>query len=315
MERSAAGVLVGRDGWLYWIGRKGEVAALYADTPATRRLLRRWARRVARRAAQAEALGARYVQIVVPEKIAVHDEGLSEPWPDIVRPPCVRLAVLQPVYVLDLLAPLRAARDAGPVYLHTDTHWTHLGYRTAYRVLCEALAAPIAPTTLVGEIVPDRFTFDLGGKLSPPESETYEVYHFPRRAARVEANSLVRLRESGQALRTTGLFVGSRVVLRNPEAPDSRRLVLFGDSYTFDQGSRITAFLAESFAEVHAIWSADVDWTYVASVKPDLIVCETAERFLRRVPRDRIRIDALAERRVKRALRPTWRARLENWLR
>ncbi len=318
MARDGTGVLQGRDGWLYWVGRKGEVPALYADTPRSRRLLARWARLIEARAARAEGLGTRYLQGIVPEKLAVHDDGVPEPLPGLADPPCARLArrveARRPGSSVDLLGPLRAARGEGPVYLRTDTHWNHRGYLAAYRALCAALDAPPAAHALAGSRAPHRFTFDLGAKLTPPVAEEHEAYDFPRTSRRTEANALVTLRESGRALRTSGLFVGSRVVLENPSAPDPRRLVVFGDSYTFDQGPRLTALLAETFREVHAVWSADIDWAYVERVKPDILLHEIAERFLRRVPRDRLKVDRLAARRVRRAMRPTWKARLRGWL-
>jgi alginate O-acetyltransferase complex protein AlgJ len=323
LGEGGTGVLRGRDGWLYWVGRRGEVPALYADTPATRRLIARWTRLFVRRAARAERLGARYVQTIVPEKLAVHPEGLPEPsrasLAGLADPPGARLlralGAARPGAAADLADALAAARAEGPVYLRTDTHWTWRGYLAAYRALCAALGAAPVAHVFAGARVPDRFTFDLGGKLVPPVAEDYEAYDFPRRARRTHANALVALRESGAARRPGGLFVGSRVVLENPGAPDPRRLVVFGDSYTFDQGPRLTALLAETFSEVHAIWSAEIDWAYVEAVRPDLLLHEIAERFLRRVPRDRLRVDRLAARRVRRALRPTLAARLKGWLR
>lgn len=127
---------------------------------------------------------------------------------------------------------------------------------------------------------------------------------FERRARRVEANALVRYREETEPERIGGVFVGSRVVLRNEGAADPRRLLIFGDSYSYEAAPRLTTMLAETFGEVHAIWSADIDWAYVRAVKPDIVLFEIAERFLRRVPTDRFRVDAFAARRVRLASRP-----------
>ncbi|MEL6062977.1 MULTISPECIES: alginate O-acetyltransferase AlgX-related protein [unclassified Methylobacterium] len=312
---SSNGVAVGQDGWLYWVGRAREVEVFYGDSPLSRRILGRWARLIARRARRLDALGIRHVHAVVPDKLAVYPDSLGRSFPGLNDPPAARLArLLEPhggARMIDLLTPLLAARAEEPVYLRTDTHWTYRGYLTAYRVLCDALDAPVAEHVFSGTQMRERFTFDLGEKLRPPIDEEYVAYDFPRRAERIDANALVRVRESGQAIRQRGLFVGSRVVMRNAAAPDPRRVVLFGDSYIYSPGARLTAMLAESFAEVHAIWSANLDWAYIESVRPDVLIFEIAERFLRQVPTDRIRVDAFAQRRAKRAVRPTLRA----WLR
>ncbi|MDP4021468.1 hypothetical protein Q8W71_02440 [Methylobacterium sp. NEAU 140] len=312
----AAGVAVGRDGWLYWVGRGDELTALYADSAASRRLLDRWAGLVERRVRRLDRLGAAYVHAVVPEKIAVHGEDLDRPFPGLDDPPGARLtrrlAARGAGTAVDLLAPLRAGRADGPVYLRTDTHWNHRGYRIAYEALCAALGTAPAPGVLAGRTEPARFVFDLGGKLVPPVEEAYDAYDFPRSARRVEANALVTLRETGRVAGRAGFFVGSRVVLRNDAAADPRRVVLFGDSYVFDQGPRLTAMLAESFSELHAIWSANIDWAYVERVKPDLVIYEIAERFLRRLPGDRLRTDAFAAARVRRETRPNLLDRLRG---
>lgn len=316
---SGNGVAVGQDGWLYWVGRAREVETFYGDTATSRRVLDRWARLIDRRARRLDGLGITHLHTVVPDKLAVYPDRLGRPFPGVADPPAARLARMlacqNPAPMVDLLAPLRSARDDEPVYLRTDTHWTYRGYLIAYRALCEALAAPVAEHVFAGTRAQERFTFDLGEKLKPAVGEDYVAYDFPRRAERVDANALVHVRESGQAVRARGLFVGSRVVLRNPQAPDPRRLVLFGDSYIYNPGARLTAMFAETFAEVHAIWSANIDWAYVEAVRPDVLIFEIAERFLRQVPTDRIRIDAFADARARRASRLTLRERLGRWLR
>lgn len=312
------GVAVGDDGWLYWVGRAREVEIFYGDSPLSRRILGRWARLIERRAQRLDSLGIRHVHAVVPDKLAVYPATLGRAFPGLDDPPAVRLArMLSPnarAGMIDLLKPLLEARAKGPVYLRTDTHWTYQGYLTAYRALCEALHAPAADHVFAGTQTRERFTFDLGEKLHPPIDEAYVAYDFPRRAERIDANALVRVRERGEAVRPRGLFVGSRVVMRNSAAPDPRRVVLFGDSYIYSPGARLTAMLAESFAEVHAIWSANLDWHYIEAVRPDIVIFEIAERFLRQVPTDRIRIDRFAEARAKRAVRPTLRERLKRYL-
>lgn len=312
------GVAVGDDGWLYWVGRAREVEIFYGDSPLSRRILGRWARLIERRAQRLDRLGIRHVHAVVPDKLAVYPATLGRAFPGLDDPPAVRLArMLSPnarAGMIDLLKPLLEARAKEPVYLRTDTHWTYQGYLTAYRALCEALHAPAADHVFAGTQTRERFTFDLGEKLHPPIDEAYVAYDFPRRAERIDANALVRVRERGEAVRPRGLFVGSRVVMRNSAAPDPRRVVLFGDSYIYSPGARLTAMLGESFAEVHAIWSANLDWHYIEALRPDIVIFEIAERFLRQVPTDRIRIDRFAEARAKRAVRPTLRERLKRYL-
>ena len=134
---SGNGVAVGQDGWLYWVGRAREVETFYGDTATSRRILERWARLIDGRGRRLDRLGIRHVHTVVPDKLAVYPDLLGRPFPGVEDPPGVRLARLLAqrtrTPMVDLLAPLLAARADGPVYLRTDTHWTYRGYLVAYR--------------------------------------------------------------------------------------------------------------------------------------------------------------------------------------
>lgn len=79
----------------------------------------------------------------------------------------------------------------------------------------------------------------------------------------------------------TGKHVGSVPVLENARAPDPRRVVLVGDSYAF---IGLTQILSAVFARVTFIWSAAFDWSQVVEHKADLVLCETAERYMAVLP-------------------------------
>ncbi len=44
--------------------------------------------------------------------------------------------------------------------------------------------------------------------------------------------------------------------------------------------------LAETFRCVHFVWSAAIDWALVARLRPDIVLTESAERFMTRLPDD-----------------------------
>jgi hypothetical protein len=281
-------VHVGRDGWLFLIGGTNSVMERYRGGLRQWWLLRRWSHLIAARAARAERLGIRYLHVIVPEKLSVYDhktDGLRYvPGNASTRRLAQRLA-RQPAY-LDLLAPLRAARDGpAPVYLRTDTHWTVDGCLLAYREIMRALgASPPAdlagrPRTVFDEVM------DTGGKLPEPPTERIERASILRDAARVQTGPLLAAYEA--AGRASELHVGAHVVYRNETpAADPRRVVLFGDSCAHFAPFLLTGLLAESFREVHFVWSSSLDWPYIEAVGPDILLFEVAERFLARLPDD-----------------------------
>ena len=73
---------------------------------------------------------------------------------------------------------------------------------------------------------------------------------------------------------------------RNENAPNSQKLVLFGDSFCEVGQSLLTGLLAQTFREVHFFWSNSIDYGYIAEIKPDIVLSELAERFVKRIPDD-----------------------------
>lgn len=305
-RQKGTGLLAGRDGWLFWIGTSRQNLGLYRDNALSRLLLWRWRRLVLVRGAKVGALGARYLQLVVPDKLSVYDDKLvgREIDPDMALGRRLGREIDRAGAGnswIDLFGPLRAGRDGKQLYLRTDTHFTPAGYRLAYAALCAACGAEPRPDLVRGGSELTEIETDLGSKLAPPSLEMCEAHDIETHAERVDANALVRHRE-GQLQHVAGISAGSRIVYRNDlPGMDPRRLVLFGDSYAF-HGTGLGAMLAETFREVHLLWSSPLDFGYIERVKPDIVVHEIAERFLRRVPRDGVDVDALAEQRLKAAL-------------
>ena len=126
---------------------------------------------------------------------------------------------------------------------------------------------------------------DLGEKLREPLAERIERMSPQRDAVVAETGPLLAAYEAQG--RVGELHVGAHIVYRNDAATaDPRRLVLFGDSCAHFAPFLLTGLLAESFREVHFIWSSSFDWSYLAAVKPDILLGEVCERFLARVPAD-----------------------------
>ncbi|MGU3664370.1 alginate O-acetyltransferase AlgX-related protein [Methylobacterium sp. A49B] len=288
MSSGRESVHVGRDGWLFLTGGTNRVMDRYRGGLRHWLLLRAWTRLIKARAIRAESLGIRCLHVIVPEKLSVYDDktdGLRYAPAKASTRRLARGLARNPAY-LDLLAPLRAARNGPvPLYLRTDTHWTVRGCLLAYREIMRALGAiPPADIGARPEIVSDE-VMDIGEKLRDRPRERIERFMLQRDAERVEVGALLAAYEAEG--RDREVHVGAHVVYRNRSAgADPRRLVLFGDSCAHFDPFLLTGMLAESFSEVHFVWSSSLDWDYIARVRPDILLFELAERFLARVPRD-----------------------------
>lgn len=175
-----ANVLIGRDGWLYFLGEDGK--AIDRDfrgiTPYPADEGRAVAAEIKRRRDGLAALGIAYVALIAPDKATIYPEHLPA-W--ITRARQTRLdrlyaalAAYPDVLVLDLRPALAAAKTGARQYYLTDSHWNLLGARTAYDVLSAALKARIASYPAVPATMPpfspgvDRYSGDLARMLGLP---------------------------------------------------------------------------------------------------------------------------------------------------
>ena len=282
-------VHVGRDGWLFLIGGSNQVLNLYRRTPVSWWRLRAWQRLIEGRAAQCEALGARFLQVIVPEKLTVMPDRCTRPLVDPGRSPGRRLARRmssspRAAAFLDLTGPLTAAAQED-IYHRTDSHWNYRGALIGYDAICEALGARPEGDLLERAFQDLELTLDLGSKLTSPVAEAVRVYTTTRRARQSWVNEIVAAHREGRSRRPpTG---GSHAVYRNEAADaDPRRVMLFGDSCAHYDPFALTGMLAETFREIQFVWSARIDWRLIEQVRPDIVIGQIAERFLRRVPAD-----------------------------
>lgn len=297
-------VHVGRDGWLFLTGGSNAVLDQYADPGFPRAKLWRWRRILETRVRRCVELGTRYAHVVAPEKLAIYPQTCDGLPFDPDRAPVLRMERWLRFssarrHWIDLVRPFRARAAEIPLYRRTDSHWSFSGYLLAYGEICRHLG--LRPREDIARRCigsAGAYAGDLGLKFDPVRLEMAEPCLFDSAARRIYANSLVTTLESQG--RGRDAHIGAHVIFRNdsPQA-DPRRLVLFADSYghhtVTPHTASLTPMLADTFREVHVLWSTSIDWGYVARTKPDFVVAEIAERFMIDVPQTGFNIEKLAD--------------------
>lgn len=129
--------LVGRNGWFFHKSTDNVLQQARGVDVFQRQELERWVREMERRQRHVERLGAAFFVVVAPNKHAIYPEHLPD-WAEPVGSTRYeqlqqRLAQGSPLRLIDLHAPLRAAKLEQPVYFKTDGHWNDLGALVAYR--------------------------------------------------------------------------------------------------------------------------------------------------------------------------------------
>ncbi len=285
--------MVGAEGHLFLCGGSNDNLATYrGELPMAEDWLGQWRTLMAERQSDAHRLGCATCWLVMPDKLAVyydlfpHNHASSGKLRPILR--LLREGELPLTYPCDAL---RDARSHGETYLRTDSHLTTCGNRLVAKLTVEALGCS---PTLLDEIpkkdVPYVMSGDLGRHFTPP------IVEINRQLATASASKIVF--DNWPEVSSVGGHIGVRRIFRRDDASDPRTVVLFGDSYGFGDESYqgLSWFLAQIFREVHFVWIPfGWDPDYLERAGADLVVCQTAERFVGRVPRTRVDSDALVQ--------------------
>lgn len=285
-------VVVGEAGHLFIHGGTNSNVAMHrGEVELAPSWMEEWQALVADRLGNARLRGRGLVCVVVPEKLAVY----ADRYPADLSPrgprPVSRLLDEGGLPLVYPLEALRDARDEGETYLFTDSHLTPRGNL----VLAEAVVNSMgisAERLSEAQQAGDSYLAagDLGRHFHPPLLEIMRPLAGPSRAVVVADNRA--------EIASVGGHIGTVRVFRREDASDERTVVVFGDSYGFgdDSYQGLSWFLAQVFHEVHFVW-VPFGWdpNYLDRVAADFVVCETAERFVGRVPRPVVDVSSLAK--------------------
>ena len=262
----------GHDGFLFIANGSRRWERQYlAEVVVTEAWLNDWQKIFAARQAEARARGVELWNLVVPEKQVLLAE---KRWPTGGsqgggRPFKLLEGVITPeARLLYPEAAMRAVQVTAPVFFRHDSHWTVSGCCAAADLVLEAMSAKARLKDVGVAVRREHRRHDLTDHFfAPPPTEDL--------LALAPAGQVV---EDNRLFERTGEHVGNLYVVDNPAAPDPRRLVLFGDSCAFDMG--LAYALSAVFSRVVFVWAKSVDWALVDQHRAELVLWESAERFI-----------------------------------
>jgi len=262
--------ITGIDGWQYisngnnaW--EQQYLGQVILDEPT----LQAWQQTFARRQSHSAAIGARFAHLVIPEKQAILPYAR---WPE-----CRQINTQRPVLQLrqriesGLVYPierLQAESWRAELSFRGNSHWCVSG---AWFGFCELMQVLCPELKFDFEYVPLVRTWWRHDLLLKYTNELCfeSVIAIERRSHLIYDNRL---------LATSGAHVGNHYILQNEQAPYQCVVVIFGDSYSFDIG--FSDLLSAFFGQVHFIWNTMIDFKYCKHVNAQLILMQSAERYL-----------------------------------
>jgi alginate O-acetyltransferase complex protein AlgJ len=279
----APNVLIGRDGWLYFLGEDGrslerhyrgtlpigdaEIAAVVAELKRRQEFL--------------ASLGIPYVVTIIPEKFTIYPEHLPD-WTGAPKAPTPLerlIAALNAdgsVRIVDLRAPLRDAKGRNRLYYATDSHWNMLGAAVGYaaimrevqRALPPGKLAAVAPAAMP-PYVPgvDFYAGDLARQVGYP-TRYREADYAPFAKVLGDPGTRCARRTDRGADEGFEFYACAR-----PELP---RAVVYRDSMAIP----LIPLLSENFSRVVYVSSYGLDPALIQREKPDIVIEEMVERSM-----------------------------------
>ena len=127
----------------------------------------------------------------------------------------------------------------------------------------------------------------MGFTLPPLSAIKFKSYKWPDDLSMKFAPGLLTTRPVLSAVGTeqmlsegsSGGHVGKKILHSNEHALSSERVLLFGDSYSWNPDAGLAKFLSFIFKEVLFVWTTKIDYGLVEEFKPNIVITESAERF------------------------------------
>lgn len=275
-------VLVGTQGWLYFLGEDGKAfdrwyrgigAFTDAEVVAVRDEL-------LHRREYLGHLGIPYVVVVVPEKYSVYPEFLPD-WAKRGAPATALdrierdLARHPELHFIDLRNALRAAKRSERVYYKTDSHWNFVGASVGYRVLMAELERRLPGLATVPPRRPpydpgvDFYSGDLSRMIGAGESFREDDIAPLWKILAETSPHCARRDPAGE---TPGFEF---YVYACPDPPRYRALV-----YRDSMAIPLIPLLSENFARSTYVSTHKMDPALVERLKPDIVIEEMVERTL-----------------------------------
>ena len=274
--RSKSGVAItGKSGHLFLHGGSNKVDELFQNNDIHVEKVPKWLALFSARKERAINNNYRYVQFVIPEKQTL----LSQQYYRNIDGPSQLLKTIEEsdrsfyFSIVDAFSKY----EGNDLFFKTDSHLNAKGTYYLFKELVKYLGF-----LLVSEpefIVSKQLTGDLGRKYYPITFwEKFETTNDIPKSTRQLKNKFIPANK---------IHMGRHIHWVNPEALFERKVLIFGNSFC-EMGTEqhhLTWWFSQYFSECQFVWSGDFNNKLIDKFKPDIVIGQSIERFLRLAPK------------------------------
>jgi hypothetical protein len=279
---SLATVMVGEDGWYYWLGEDGHsLDRHYRGTREfTQSEVDKTVAEFVRRKEWLAAQGIAYVVVVVPDKFTIYPEHLP-PWVarGLAVTPYDRIARALArdgrVPFVDLREPLRAAKATERTYFKTDSHWNLNGAIVGYDAIMHEVRKAL-PGKLASIAPVKRPPYTPGADFY--SGDLLQMLGMPSRVREDDVAPLGKLLADAASRCAHRVdkdqFPGFEIY--TCDKPGLPKLVMLRDSMAI----ALIPLLSENFSRAVYASTRELDRALIEREKPDIVIEEMVERTL-----------------------------------
>lgn len=280
--------IIGRNGHIFVYKGSNNVLDLYEDggDRVHQEIARRWVVLARERMRCSQALGARFVQMMIPEKSSVlpmmsplGNAGPSPLWKWVLE--ALNANVDDTFEHVDGLKILQACDCPTATYLTLDSHFSSYGAETIIRAL---LTEKDRASYSRGAARVVNASGDLGKKF-PDQVRPFESEAFPVLSHLITSEGIQPAPILVEEANPEG-HIGIMRRWTNSKPISGDVVLCFGNSF-FERGvtsTQLSWWAARFFREFYFCWSPHIDWALAEALRPSVIIGQSIERFLRIVP-------------------------------
>lgn len=238
----------------------------------------KWAELIERRQRICELHGVKFVQIVVPNKATLLTESFPEPLGNGITKILQRLQAASPN--ANFICPVESWREIDAreaIFRRNDSHLTVAGNSLLAQIIIENSDVSLVDFSFI-EVCKVNHLGDLGCKFKIP---IFEDLYAPRfDVGLLDQSNIFKTHEV-----IVNGFNGTQQYFYNPCAPIKLSVLVFGNSF-FERVPSwgLSPLFAALFERFYFIWSPSFDENKIEELKPDIVVSQTCERFLNKLP-------------------------------
>ena len=248
-----------------------------------------WLSLLKKRKSLCKSLGSDFIQLFFPEKTSLlhwlspyHASRGTPAYRSLMAELTADSEVCDSVFDSLLYLPDEVGSEG--VFRSYDTHMSTHGCKLVFEAFVGRYFPEIAGTFSPYEISHVELPGDLGGRFAAdgPVFERVPVYRHARVKGVYESIAPDLIDSHNPAEGHVGIYRH----WSSPGAPIKKKVLCFGGS-SFERGDHsmmLSWWCARAFTEFKFFWSSECKEEVVAEYKPDLVICQTVERFIRPTP-------------------------------